>query len=63
MTTPARHCRKGRQGAIPFDCKLDAGHEGKCTIYTLRPPTLEQWARMGAPWAIARLHRMHEEAS
>ena len=36
MSEP-RHCRKARKRAIPFDCKLDAGHEGNCTPYTLPP--------------------------
>jgi hypothetical protein len=30
-------CRKGRNRAIPFDCKAGAGHEGSCTPYTLPP--------------------------
>ena len=41
-----RHCRKARQRAIPFDCKLNAGHEGKCTPYTLKPLTAGEWARL-----------------
>ena len=32
-----RQCRKARQRAIPFDCKLDAGHPGNCTPYTHKP--------------------------
>jgi len=42
----ARHCRHARSRPIPFDCKLDAGHEGRCTPYALRPLTREERAAL-----------------
>jgi hypothetical protein len=35
--TAAPQCRKARKRPIPFDCKLEPGHTGNCTPYTLRP--------------------------
>jgi hypothetical protein len=43
-----RQCRKARRRPIPFDCKRGAGHEGKCSPYSLPPLTGEQWAALGA---------------
>jgi hypothetical protein len=30
--------------------------------YPIKPLTLEQWAQLGAPWAIARLAQMQADA-
>jgi hypothetical protein len=37
MSGTVPQCRKARKRPIPFDCKLNAGHEGHCTPYTLEP--------------------------
>lgn len=37
-----RNCRKAQKRVIPFNCKQDAGHNGKCTPYTLRLTTRDQ---------------------
>lgn len=39
-------CRKARSLPIRFSCKLGAGHDGRCSPYTLRPLTRERWAAL-----------------
>jgi hypothetical protein len=46
-TLAPRACRLARSRPIPFNCKLGAGHTGRCSVYTLPPLTREQWAALG----------------
>ena len=39
-------CRKARSLPIRFNCKLGGGHEGRCSPYTLRPLSREEWAAL-----------------
>jgi hypothetical protein len=42
-TVTIAHCRKARRRELSFDCKLNRGHEGNCTPFTLRPMASDEW--------------------